>query len=43
MGAVCGGGDGPAVPIDGAVAEVGDLRREGGVDMEVGVRGEAKT
>ena len=28
------GGDGPAGPIDGAVAQGGDLRGEGGIDMQ---------
>jgi len=33
VGLVGHGGDGPAVPVDGAVFEVGDLRWEGRVDV----------
>lgn len=33
VGLVGGGGDGPAVPVYGAVFEAGDLRRERGVDV----------
>lgn len=36
------GGDGPAHPVEGAVAEVGDLRRQGRVDVEDAVGGEAE-
>jgi len=42
VGLVGGGGDGPAVPVYGAVFEMGDLRRERGVDVQDVVWGEAE-
>ncbi len=41
---ICYGGDGPALPVEGAVLEIGDLRGEGRVDAkgEGGVEAESK-
>ena len=39
---ICNGADGPAAPVEGAVPEMGDLRREAGVDMHDVRGGQAK-
>ena len=40
---VCYGGDGPALPVEGAVSQIGDLRREGGIDGQGEGGSEAET
>ncbi len=40
---VCYGGDGPALPVEGAVFEIGDLRREGRIDGKGEGGSEAET
>ena len=42
MGLVGDGGDGPAVPVEGAVFEIRNLRGESGVDVEGEARSKAE-
>ena len=41
---ICYGGDGPALPVEGAVFEIGDLRGEGRIDAkgEGGIEAESE-